>query len=624
MKRRAIWIGAGLMAMGTAAFAQDVPADHVVLTEMIINCDNPEDLGGSSEFVEIYNPTSAAVDLTNYFLTDDNTYYNYPTIVNNGDPYDLGTSDFSLQFPPGTSIPSGGVIVVAYYATDFAEDFFSNDLSAFYALPGSPQLFESVDSDATVGNMITHSTAAPVDNPSTTYDESVLAKNNMSHTNGGEFVALFYWDGISDLVTDIDMVSYATPDATNWISQRDGWANEGPNGDGTFNAYILDHGIDTVNIDVDPTFDPNAIIRRTTIEVGEAGLTGNGLNSSDETAEWCWDTWYVNESASLGGAGFLSPGTVPLVKNSDGPTPFIGYVSRSSQYPAANSPFKITCAAGAVTAPTVTLYYFDGSSTTTEVMVYNGTTQLYEAEIGGFPDGTHLRYYIEATDGSKTGRAPLTAAQTDLRFPYFGDFYYVDVADNVVDGTDVLINEILYNPDGLPNGGRQWVELYNNTANTIDVSGYIFTDSTGQFENCRIPDGAVIPANDFIILASTKANFVADYSTSFTLDMSKVFDLVAMHSGGAPFFNTGGNSPTISHSNAYHWLNQPTIPYQTVAYTNAAPWPVTGGDPDGPTIELLAPNLDPTVGANWALSTQPIGSPLAPNQQSAISDWSIY
>src|SRR5689334_5888268 len=56
-----------------------------------------------AEFVEIYNPNSAAVDLTNYYLADNSTYYKLVEAA----PPATGANDFVARFPSGQTIQPG-------------------------------------------------------------------------------------------------------------------------------------------------------------------------------------------------------------------------------------------------------------------------------------------------------------------------------------------------------------------------------------------------------------------------------------------------------------------------------------------------------------------------------------
>lgn len=60
----------------------------------------------------------------------------------------------------------------------------------------------------------------------------------------------------------------------------------------------------------------------------------------------------------------------------------------------------------------------------------------------------------------------------------------------------VVINEVQSND---PSGGPDWVELANPTAEVLDISGLVLKDSEGK-DPYTIPDGTTIPANGFLVI----------------------------------------------------------------------------------------------------------------------------
>ena len=62
-----------------------------------------------------------------------------------------------------------------------------------------------------------------------------------------------------------------------------------------------------------------------------------------------------------------------------------------------------------------------------------------------------------------------------------------------------LINEIMVNPFGKDNEG-EWIELYNNNSNTIDLSGWYLDDADGASRPFRIPDNTHIGSGNFLVI----------------------------------------------------------------------------------------------------------------------------
>ncbi|MFZ5886016.1 MAG: lamin tail domain-containing protein [Chloroflexota bacterium] len=82
------------------------------------------------EWIEIYNPTSFAIDLGNYKLGDEETQ---------------GGTEGMYRFPAGASIAAGQKITVALRAT------------GFFALHGFNPTYEVIETDASVPNMSVYS-----------------------------------------------------------------------------------------------------------------------------------------------------------------------------------------------------------------------------------------------------------------------------------------------------------------------------------------------------------------------------------------------------------------------------------------------------------------------------------
>ncbi|KAB2895618.1 MAG: lamin tail domain-containing protein [Kofleriaceae bacterium] len=234
----------------------------------------------ASEFIEIYNPTTATIDLRNYYLTDHQSYFLLPGVVAGNPPMPTtDNTDFLSRFPVGAMIAPGQVITVASDAVAFE--------AAFSSVP-TYTLEE-------LGN----STAM----------ESVWAGGTPSRglTNAGEMVALFFWDGATDTVADVDIfIAGNAPTAPNTLIAKT--PVDGPDGDTATTAYATD----ALTIQDMQTDSPNGTsYKRVLLETGyeaQAG-TGNGLLGDDETSEMCRTTWDSQASGSGYTAG--TPGTVP-------------------------------------------------------------------------------------------------------------------------------------------------------------------------------------------------------------------------------------------------------------------------------------------------------------------------
>lgn len=132
-------------------------AAHVLISEIVYDTSGPDE----AEYVELVNPTGAAVDLTGYALGDA-----------------VYATDFEdmRHFPSGTILPPGGVLVVTISAAAFRAEF------------GLAPQFEIVDSDPSVPDML--------DDPAWGDPEALFRLGN-----SGDEVLLIRWDGLVDVVT---------------------------------------------------------------------------------------------------------------------------------------------------------------------------------------------------------------------------------------------------------------------------------------------------------------------------------------------------------------------------------------------------------------------------------------
>lgn len=244
-------IGDGHFVTGDASI-DAAPGDtrHLLLTEIAL---------AGTEFIEILNPTSQTVDLSNYYLSDNGNYFSLPI----GQPV-LGSGDFVARFQTGKTIAPGAVITVAI-----------GTAAAFNATYGSQPTYSLKD----------HTIA------------TVYSSGTVSLTDAGEIIVLFQWDGMSDLVYDVDMMlAGASSVGANGLVSKSGL------GQGASN-YAADEN----------TIAPQASspgsgksTKRIASETGNETQdgTGNGITGDDETSEDTSTSWDSTFTAP-------TPGVVP-------------------------------------------------------------------------------------------------------------------------------------------------------------------------------------------------------------------------------------------------------------------------------------------------------------------------
>ncbi len=207
---------------------------------------------GPAEFFEVYNPSAQAVDVTDYYISDNSIYY----AIADGTAWNpMGTpgTDFLVQFPAGTTIPSGEVVTIE-----------SGDLSDFFTTYGSCP-------DFTLRSGVTCN-GSPVPQmkiPATV--GGVAATSNLS--NDGEMLVLFCFGG-GNVVHDVDYVTW-DDDLTDLNTHVLKTGKPG---------YSADTAIASQSLAPKPAV-AETIARCTTTETGETMTGGNGLLGHDETSE---------------------------------------------------------------------------------------------------------------------------------------------------------------------------------------------------------------------------------------------------------------------------------------------------------------------------------------------------
>jgi hypothetical protein len=238
-------------ATGIQSDAPQATTAHILLTEIAL-------APTGAEFIELYNPTGATVDLSTYYLANTGTYYKLPT----GAPT-LPSGHFIVQFAVGVAIAAGSVVTVA---TD----------TAFHAAYGVDPSYSIAD--GTVTRTAGHGTA--------------------DLTDSGTAVVLFQWDGTSGLVKDVDIMVAGKPLVASALVNKSG-----------ITQMAMTYATDALTIAAQAAAPGSGkSTKRVATETGhetQAGI-GNGLTGHDETSEDTATTWDTTFNAP-------TPGQVPTL-----------------------------------------------------------------------------------------------------------------------------------------------------------------------------------------------------------------------------------------------------------------------------------------------------------------------
>ena len=152
---------------------------------------------------------------------------------------------------------------------------------------------------------------------------------------------------------------------------------------------------------------------------------------------------------------------------------------------------------------------------------------------------------------------------------------------------DIVISELMYHP-GSTNWGGEFIELYNRSVGTIDLSNW-YLDAGVYY---TIPNGTTLAAGAYLVIAGDPNVPVyydlvpASVLGPYTGKMSNSGDLVVLR-------DSGGAVVTV------------------VNYNDQVPWPMEA-DGFGPSLELIDLNGDNNNPVNWG-----IGQPYTPGGENA-------
>jgi len=144
----------------------------------------------------------------------------------------------------------------------------------------------------------------------------------------------------------------------------------------------------------------------------------------------------------------------------------------------------------------------------------------------------------------------------------------------------VVINEINYHSEDSFDPD-DWVEIYNNTDYTIDISNWKLMDSNTSHV-FLIPKNTILHKGDFIVIAKDLDKF------------RNLFPSVKNVIGETDFGFSAGGEVIKLFDDKWNLID-------SVEYDDQSPWPVEP-DGQGPTLELKDPDLDNSLPENWAAS----------------------
>jgi hypothetical protein len=158
----------------------------------------------------------------------------------------------------------------------------------------------------------------------------------------------------------------------------------------------------------------------------------------------------------------------------------------------------------------------------------------------------------------------------------------------------IVINEIHFDPD-VKTELVEFIELYNAGRNSVNLSGWQFTDGVTY----PIPNGTALAAGGYLVVAQNPTALQAKFGVA---------------SLGPWTGSLASDGEKITLQNAAGGVED------EVDYQLGFPWP-TVGDAPGYSIQLINPAFDNSLGGNWRASS---GGVAAPGSVTLINSNSIW
>ena len=316
-------------------------ADHLSISEVVLQ-------PSAGEYILLTNNTGSTVNLNNFYLTDATDksngkyYYNLPSAV---DYWSGSSTDFIARFPD-TTLTTGSSL---YLSLGRHSDYFATyGINA--ALSLKEDMLSAVDGVVTIGS----------------------SPNAKLNNDVAESLILFYWDGSSATVKDVEYLVWGT----NYTNASEHMLDK--TGLGT---YLADTPVANQSF-MPMHFNGSKLIRNS--DEGTESITGgNGITGHDETSENLADTWSVVDLT------IVKPSIANILATPPDPETSEDIVISAS----------VTDAAG-VGSVTLTYTFPSATGSPVNLTMNNTTGSTYSATIPATSEEGTLSYYITALNTS--------------------------------------------------------------------------------------------------------------------------------------------------------------------------------------------------------------------------------
>ena len=225
----------------------------------------------------------------------------------------------------------------------------------------------------------------------------------------------------------------------------------------------------------------------------------------------------------------------------------------------------------------------------------NASIQVNTININQFPwEGIYFNQIpIELTALAPSGyefmrwEGDVSSTNAKIQISMDSDINVTAVFDENPDALGIIINEIAYNPSD-EYDSKDWVELYNNSSNFVNISGWILKDSNDD-NKYKINANTILEPYAHIVVCRDPDAF------------SLIYPNTTNYQGPLGFgFSSSGECIRL-------YDNIGTL-IDSVCFSAESPWP-TEPNGNGYTLSLADPDSDNSLSQNWFTSGSLAGTP---------------
>lgn len=431
-----------------------------------------------AEFIEIHNKGTTTVDLSNVYLTDatfaNGAAFYYKIVTGNGGGG--GYYDFNARFPDGATIEAGGYQTISV-----------NGSAEFFSALGVNPTYELYEDGATADSIPDMRPATPNSIATPTSTSSAVCPGSQTScpsglTDSGEIVILYTWDGVSDLVQDLDYVVWG--DKAEAVDKT-GVSIDGPDADSTSSTYLADTAIASQIAIAGGAHAAGMTWQRNDLNEGaEVKTGGNGYVSTSSTnADTIFSNGFEAPNSNQSGHNETSENT-NVTFTEAAPTPN----AETGGMPPANAPNILINEVDAVGSVEFVEIYGDANASLNNVKVvfYDGNTNQVYNVLGLSGLSTNSSGYLLIGDASLNPDVTLPANSIQDGADAVAIYFTTD-AVNIGDNLTAtgIVDAFVY--DSGQADDADLLALLNASQPQIDENG---NGNAATESNARCPNGA--------------------------------------------------------------------------------------------------------------------------------------